>query len=299
MLKKELEPHPDFIGMEQALGCTMSEVPRGRPMSRGADRLLAVLLLAIGIASFAMARLAQRDAGHVLCILAPAGVSRGGCDLSDRRAVVFGRPVAGPPNHQAGAPLFGRAADGNPGRPGLRRFFLVLPAITVLALLANGVGPWLAHRVGSGDVAAPNEPKAEPKGQDVASAPPAPEPATPPAPPNSPPVAAPAPPPELAGPPPDLAAKPPEPAPLPAQPPAAPAVPAQPPEVALAPPASPAEPAPPATVAPPPPAPPPLPTQPDGHRDAVVWLAVAPDGHTIMSASTDRTIKLWDIAASV
>jgi hypothetical protein len=53
---------------------------------------------------------------------------------------------------------------------------------------------------------------------------------------------------------------------------------------------------PPPTVAPLPPAPPALPTQPEGHRDAVVWLAVAPDGHSIMSASTDHTIKLWDIA---
>ena len=49
------------------------------------------------------------------------------------------------------------------------------------------------------------------------------------------------------------------------------------------------------TTAPlPQPAPPP-PTQPDGHHDDVVWLAVAPDGHSILSASIDRTIKLWDI----
>jgi outer membrane biosynthesis protein TonB len=39
-----------------------------------------------------------------------------------------------------------------------------------------------------------------------------------------------------------------------------------------------------------------LPTQPEGHRDAVVWLSVAPDGRTFLSASTDHTIKLWDFA---
>ena len=39
-----------------------------------------------------------------------------------------------------------------------------------------------------------------------------------------------------------------------------------------------------------------LPTQADGHRDAVVWLSLAPDGKTFLSASTDHTIKLWDFA---
>ena len=60
----------------------------------------------------------------------------------------------------------------------------------------------------------------------------------------------------------------------------------QPPEVALAPPAAPPE-----TVAPPPAAPPEVETLPEGHRDAVVWLDVSPDGKTLVSASTDRTIK--------
>ena len=27
----------------------------------------------------------------------------------------------------------------------------------------------------------------------------------------------------------------------------------------------------------------------------VVWLAVSPDGHSLLSASTDHTIKLWDL----
>jgi hypothetical protein len=41
-----------------------------------------------------------------------------------------------------------------------------------------------------------------------------------------------------------------------------------------------------------------LPTLAEGHTDPVVWLAVSPDGKTILSASTDRTIKLWDLAGA-
>ena len=75
-----------------------------------------------------------------------------------------------------------------------------------------------------------------------------------------------------------------------AEAPPAPAEP-KPPEVALAPPVAPPE-----TVAPPPAAPPEVETLPEGHRDAVVWLDVSPNGKTLVSASTDRTIKLWDLA---
>jgi len=191
----------------------------------------------------------------------------------------------------SGVPLFGRAAEvQNPGRPRLRQAFLVLPAIVVLAVLADQFGPWRTTGPGS-EIAAPKQPT-EPKSdepKDIASAPPAP-PAAP-----TPPVQAP---------PPVQAAKPPAP---PAQPPAPP----QPPEIALAPATPPPEaapppapamppqaalPAPPQTVAPLPPPPPALPSEPDGHRDAVVWLAVSADGRDIMSASTDHMIKLWDIA---
>lgn len=203
--------------------------------------------------------------------------------------------LPGRPAHAAGTPLFGRAAEvQETGRPGLRKIFLALPLIVVAALAIDRFGPW-----GGGEVASqPNEPKiaepkpvepkpdepklaepkpAEPKGQDVASAPPVPEPAPAPAPPAAPPA------------PPPVAVSPPA-APAPAAPPVvlAPPTPVapSPPEVAVIPPP---------TVAPLPPPPPAAPTQPDGHRDAVVWLAVAPDGRSIMSASTDHVIKLWDI----
>jgi WD40 repeat protein len=97
-----------------------------------------------------------------------------------------------------------------------------------------------------------------------------------------------------------------------------PAVAAPPPEVVAAPPVAPAPPEPargeepppadppattlaarpetPQTVAPAPPAQLPAPTEAGGHRDSIVWLALSPDGRTIMSASTDFTIKLWDFA---
>ncbi|RST82818.1 WD40 repeat domain-containing protein [Aquibium carbonis] len=39
----------------------------------------------------------------------------------------------------------------------------------------------------------------------------------------------------------------------------------------------------------------PMPSHADGHRDAVVWLSVSPDGGLLLSASTDRAIKLWDM----
>ncbi|TPK63555.1 WD40 repeat domain-containing protein [Mesorhizobium sp. B2-4-19] len=241
-------------------------------MTRLADRLLAVLLMALaavclvhlyllpGGKGFGPAAMHEPWATQLVAfsLLALA------CLVG---AVLFWAGLLpGRPAHPAGTPLFGRAAEvQETGRPGLRKIFFALPLIVLAALAIDRFGPW-----GGGAVAAqPNEPKvaepkpAEPKGQDVASAPPAPEPAPAPA----------------AQPPPQpIAANPP---PVPA-----PQAPAAPPEVAVIPPP---------TVAPLPPSPPASPTQPDGHRDAVVWLAVAPDGRSIMSASTDRVIKLWDI----
>ena len=155
------------------------------------DRLLGLLLLAIGLVCFAMQRLAQADASIAasfasvrLVALFTAGVV---CVIG--ALLFFAGLLPRGPNHLSGVPLFGRAAEvQSPGRPRLRHAFLVLPAIVVLALLVDQFGPWRAVDPGA-EVAVPNEPKAEPKGQDVAGVPP--DLATPPAPPSSPPVATP------------------------------------------------------------------------------------------------------------
>ena len=265
-------------------------------MTRGADRLMAVLLMALAAAclvhlyllpggkSFGLTAMHEPWATQLVAFSLLAFACLVG-------AVLFWAGLLpGRPTHLAGTPLFGRAAEAQEtGRPGLRKIFFALPLIVLAALAVDRFGPWGGGEVASLPNEPPNEPKtaepkpsepkpsepkpdepklaepkpAEPKGQDVASAPPAPEPAPAPAP-------QPAPPPIAANPPPA----------------SAPQAPAAPPEVAVVPPP---------TVAPLPPPPPAAPTQPDGHRDAVVWLAVAPDGRSIMSASTDRVIKLWDI----
>lgn len=243
-------------------------------MDRLAERLFALPLLAAALACLVRAYLLFGDKdfswdGIIHMLHGPATLQPvvfltvGGLCLFG--ALLFWAGLLpGRPGKTAGAPLFGRDAEIDPkGRPGLRRAFLMLQVIAVLALLADQF-TWRRH-TGPGEVATPSEPN-EPK-QHV-SAPPVPEPVTPPAPP-------------LAAPPPEQAAKPPA---APEPPPA----PASPPQAAL--------PSPPETVAPLPPPPPALPTEPDGHRDAVVWLAVSADGREIMSASTDHMIKLWDIA---
>ena len=71
--------------------------------------------------------------------------------------------LPGRPAHVVGAPLFGRAAEvQETGRPGLRKVFLALPLVVVVALAADRFGPW---HDGGGEVASqPSEPKAaEPK----------------------------------------------------------------------------------------------------------------------------------------
>ncbi|RWN99268.1 WD40 repeat domain-containing protein [Mesorhizobium sp.] len=231
-------------------------------MNRFVDRLLAMLLLAIGMLCFTRVYFALSGEGAGdgfvfarLAFFAAAGVVSALAALLFWAGLLPGRSTLAPKT-----PLFGRGAELQPGgRPRLRRLFAVVPFLAVLALVADQLGPWSRQPQDAGKslIAEQTVPSA-PEGQEVTSAP-APEPEA-------------------------------------IQPPA----PASPSEVALSPPVSPPEPAPvpaapPQTVAPLPQAPPPLPTQPDGHREPVVWLAVAPDGHSIMSASTDRTIKLWDI----
>ncbi|CAH2409689.1 WD40 repeat domain-containing protein [Mesorhizobium escarrei] len=226
-------------------------------MNRFADRLLAMLLLAIGLLCFIRAyfALGGESAGDALASVRLAFFGTAGV-VSALAALLFwagllpGRSTLAPKT-----PLFGRDAEmQTAGRPRLRQLFAVVPFLAALALVADQLGPWSRQPQDAGKSLIAEQPApSAPQGKDVTSAP-APEPEAP----------------------------------------------VSPSEVALAPPVSPPEPAPapaapPQIVAPLPQAPPPQPTQPDGHREPVVWLAVAPDGHSIMSASTDRTIKLWDI----
>lgn len=165
-----------------------------------------------------------------------------------------------------GSPLFGRHA----AQP-VTRSRSVSPLVLVPVLALGIVGLDLYER---GAMAPPVVAEAPP------SAPAEPPPAA--EPPPEAPIAEPKPP--LAEPPPDLVEAP--------KPPSAstpPAPPEPPQDVAIAPP-------PPTTVAPAPPPPPPAPSLPEGHRDAVVWLDLSPDGKYMLSASTDHTIKLWDVA---
>lgn len=166
--------------------------------------------------------------------------------------------------------LFGRNATSIPGGgPPWRILFLALPVIVLAAAGVNHVRLW---KVPPADVVAgqpePEQPAPPPR-QD-AGAPPAPAQPMP-----------------LGE---DIAALPPEQAVVPSPPAqsAAP-VPAPPPEAAV-----PAPVPPPVTTAPLP-EPEPLPVDASGHHDFVVWLDIASDGHRLLSASTDKTIKLWDI----
>src|ERR1700750_1754830 len=88
----------------------LSEVGSGPGgiMNRVADGLLSVLLLAIGVASFAVARLAQRHAGMAVSLasvrLVVFVVAGAACVVG---ALLFlAGLLPGRPNHQAGAPLF-------------------------------------------------------------------------------------------------------------------------------------------------------------------------------------------------
>ena len=258
-------------------------------MKRSTDRLLALAMLVVGIACFAK--------------LYPA---LGGKPLATTRLEVFGAAgllsvlagllfLAGllpaSARHDPATPLFGRDAGIEPaGRPRLRRAALALPLLALLVIVADQFGPWRTQEPGGEPTkevaAAPAEPAPVPAGPKLAPEASA-TPAAPPA--GQEETAKPAPAAEPAAAP----AQPIPPAPTAAAPtasaPVQPAQPAQPEQTALAPAT------PPQTVAPPPPALPAQPTAPEGHRDAVVWLAVSADGHQIMSASTDRMIKLWDI----
>lgn len=173
------------------------------------------------------------------------------------------------------APLFGRDAVARPERPSwARRLLYALPLVTFIAILADQPAQGPVPDGGTDVVSENSTPSPDspvPTPAPVQIEPAAPQPAAPvekqveeswP----------------QFSPPPDLA---------------------QPPRMAVEPASAPVEtvqqPEPPQTTAPLPKAEPPQPAQADGHRDAVVWLAVSPDRHFLMSASTDRTIKLWDL----
>ncbi|WP_245436366.1 WD40 repeat domain-containing protein [Mesorhizobium tamadayense] len=258
-------------------------------MKRSTDRLLALAMLVVGFACFAKLYLAlggKPPAATSAEIFGAAGVLSILAGL-----LMFAGLLPAAAEYDPSAPLFGREAEIAPaGRPTLRRIALAVPLLALLAVVTDQLGPWRS----------PVEPAAPVESKKVAAAPallatpprelapaPAPEPAATPA--------------LLATPPPELA-----PAPAPVSAPAEPSPPtpvqrSTQPAAPTQPPSAPVQQTalalvmPPETVAPPPPPPPVQPTAPEGHRDAVVWLAVSADGHEIMSAGTDRMIKLWDI----
>ncbi|MBZ9859830.1 WD40 repeat domain-containing protein [Mesorhizobium sp. CA12] len=264
-------------------------------MKRSTERLLALAMLIVGIACFAKlyaaldgrppatARLEVFGAAGVLSVL--AGL------------LILAGLLPGAVRHDPAAPLFGRDAGIAPaGHPRLRRAELALPLLALIVIVADQFGWRAPGAEPAKEVAtvpadpAPRSPKPRPE-PEASAKPTTPESSIEPAlpapaqqeaakPPLPEPVAAPVQPAPTAAPPAESAP------PRPAQP-AEPVQPTQ--QTALAPAT------PPQTVAPPPPAPPAQPTALEGHRDAVVWLAVSADGHQIMSASTDRIIKLWDI----
>jgi WD40 repeat protein len=187
------------------------------------------------------------------------------------------------------APLFGRnaVAETSAAKSRLRPIMAVVPFVVLAALAADHFAfPRMDVAGPGGQVAqAPANPPAAgtPPGQGAA------EPATPPASPpgqgaaETPPAVAPTPPPaEAAIPPQEQPAAPPQ------------DIATPPPQVALAP-EPPQTTEPPETVAPLPAPEAPHETLPEGHRDSVDWVAVSPDGKTMLSASIDRTIKLWDL----
>lgn len=268
-------------------------------MKRSTDRLLALAMLIVGIACFAKLYLALGGkplATARLEVFGVAGV------LSVLAGLLFlAGLLPGAARHDPAAPLFGRDAEIAPaGHPRLRRAALALPLLALLVILADQFGPWRTQEPAgepAKEVATsraepaprPSEPKPEPEASTKPTTPEASiKPTTPEA--SAKPTAPASAQEEVA-----KSAPPAEPvaAPVPPSPPAIapqPAQPAQPTEQTALAPATP-----PQIVAPPPLAPPAQPTAPEGHRDAVVWLAVSADGHEIMSASTDRMIKLWDI----
>ncbi|WP_263485750.1 WD40 repeat domain-containing protein [Mesorhizobium sp. CO1-1-11] len=231
-------------------------------MNRLADKVLALVLAVVAAACLAQVYplidiLAGRGlAGLDVAMLRPAAYSAAALACFIGALLFLAGQLPGRPVHAAGVLLFGRDAELEPaGRPRLRRTFLVLPVVVLLALLGDGFGSWRPHEGGEHVASAP------PMGSVPKPESPSPVARTPPLPPALPSEQAATPP--AAANPPALPVQPAPPVAEPAVPPASTAP--MPPEVAVIPPP---------TVAPLPP---------------------SPDGRSIMSASTDHTIKLWDM----
>lgn len=251
-------------------------------------KLLAVVVLAIGLIAFRAAFLVVSGSGAGLAGLEALSAAylvvllAGGIGSVLAALALFSHAPRTDARSQP-TRLFGRGATPLPAAPSRAGAFLWLaPLVVIAALVGHRMTSLPAVEEGPVEFApgveAPPQPappaedvvqvppaEPQPPAQDVAVAPP---PASPPVGDDGlPPLAPPA---ELAVPP-------------VVEPPAQ--------DVAVAP----AEPAPPPQTNAPLPEPEPLPTQPDGHRHSVVWLSVSPDGKSILSASTDNDIKLWDI----
>ena len=120
-------------------------------MTRGADRLMAVLLMALAAAclvhlyllpggkDFGLTAMHEPWATQLVAFSLLAFACLVG-------AVLFWAGLLpGQPTHLAGTPLFGRAAEAQEtGRPGLRKIFFALPLIVLAALAVDRVGPALA-----------------------------------------------------------------------------------------------------------------------------------------------------------
>lgn len=245
------------------------------------DRLLAVLLLA---------------AGALACVEAWLALGAGSNSASDANTLTLPFLAVFPaaalicaigarwfwkqsnrPEREATrpTPLFGRNA-GMPsaGSSRWRLLFLTIPVVVVAAAGVNHAGVWKPQPpvIAVEEESAPKQPAPPPENVGVppASAPPSSG--------------------EGIGSPPPQTVSPPTLAAPPAPPPPEQADVSPPPEQA----AVPDQPPPPITTAPLP-EPEPLPADAAGHHDSVVWLDVSSDGRRLLSASTDRTIKLWDI----
>ncbi|RWF10006.1 MAG: WD40 repeat domain-containing protein, partial [Mesorhizobium sp.] len=131
-------------------------------MRRSTDRLLALVMLAVGAACFAKLYLALGPGLEGFASLRSELFGAAGL-LSVMAGLLF---IAGllpaAARHDPSAPLFGRDAEIAPaGRPRLRGIVLTVPLLAVLAIVADQTGAWFApsgEPAQSREVAAPAAP---------------------------------------------------------------------------------------------------------------------------------------------